>query len=240
MRSRSFANVGRPVWRRLARSGWLVLLASLAVNATAAQQYRSAPKFEGNMIPEPPSQGQPWTAPETKLPKFLVTATAMLFEQGVADSRACEYRMVEIGAGSVVKVRGFVLPERADAPGRFAVCWDGQVYPAVSVGDPVDLGKDMSDLVTSMKRTRENEKSKPYRDAANFGFPGEGRNFFGGAGVDDHSPIKVCMLLRIGRADLAEALFAAGTTWTPEVRARDLTDYGISSRRIGLLRLSGA
>jgi hypothetical protein len=228
MRSPSSANVGRPVWRRLARSGWLALAASLAVIASAAQQYRSAPKFEGKMIPEPPSQGQPWTAPETKLPKFLVTATAMLFEQGVADPRACEYRMVEIGAGSVVKVRGFVLPERADAPGRFAVCWDGQVYPAVSVGDPVDLGKDMSDLVTSMKRTRENEKSKPYRDAANFGFPGEGRNFFGGAGVDDHSPIKVCMLLRIGRADLAEALFAAGTTWTPEVRARDLTDYGIS------------
>ena len=29
-------------------------------------------------------------------------------------------------------------------------------------------------------------------------------------------------------ADLAEALFAAGTNWTPDVRARDLTDYGIS------------
>ena len=39
------------------------------------------------MIPEPPSQGQPWTAPATKLPKFLVSATEILFEQGVADPR---------------------------------------------------------------------------------------------------------------------------------------------------------
>ena len=110
------------------------------------QQYRAAPKFEGKMIPEPPSQGQPWTAPATKLPKFLVTATDILFEQGVADPRGCEYRLVEIGNGSVVKVRGFVLPERADAPGRFVVCWDGLVYPALTVGDPVDLDSDIKDL----------------------------------------------------------------------------------------------
>ena len=35
------------------------------------------------------------------------------------------------------------------------------------------------------------------------------------------------MLLRIGRADLAEALFAGGTSWAPGSGARDLTDYHI-------------
>src|SRR6202000_772338 len=39
---------------------------------------------------------------------------------------------------------------------------------------------------------------------------------------------KVCLLLRLGRADLAETLFAAGTSWTPDVRPPDLTDYHIS------------
>jgi hypothetical protein len=204
------------------------MTASLVVVAAAAQQFRFPPKFEGKMIPEPPSQGQPWTPPETKLPKFLVTATSMLFEQGVADPRGCEYRVVEIGAGSVVTVHGFVLPERADAPGRFVICWDGQIYPALSVGEPVDLGKDVSGLAASIKRTREDGKSKRHYDRTFWGFATDDQRFFRGAGFDDSSPIKLCLLLRLGRADLAEALFAAGTTWMPEARARDLTDYGIS------------
>jgi hypothetical protein len=36
------------------------------------------------------------------------------------------------------------------------------------------------------------------------------------------------MLLRLGRANLAEKLFAAGTRWTPEVARHDLTDYHIT------------
>ena len=65
-------------------------------------------------MPEPPSQGEPWTAPATKLPKFLVSATGILFEQGVADPRGCEYREVEVGGDWIVKAHGFVLPERAE------------------------------------------------------------------------------------------------------------------------------
>ena len=111
-----------------------------------ADPYRKVPRFEGKVIPEPPSQGQPWLAPATKLPKFLVTATGLLFEQGVADPRGCEYRQVEIDDGSIRRARGFVLPERADVPGRFVVCWDGLVYPALTVGEPADLDRDIRDL----------------------------------------------------------------------------------------------
>jgi len=186
------------------------------------------------MIPEPPSQGQPWTAPATKLPKFLVTATGILFEQGVADPRGCEYRQVEIGDGSIRKARGFVLPQRADTPGRFVVCWDGQVYPALTVGDPADLDRDINDLAGNLKRTREAGKSNRFDRGVFWGFPREGQDYYGLAGVDDYSPIKLCLLLRLGRADLAEALFAAGTTWTPEPRARDLTDYQISYLTLAL------
>ena len=42
------------------------------------------------------------------------------------------------------------------------------------------------------------------------------------------SPLRLCLVLRLGRADLAELLFAAGTAWTPEVKGRDLTDYHIN------------
>ena len=229
MRIASLANVGRPAQRRFARSLWLASLASIVSIAPAAQQFRLPPKFEGKMIPESPSQGQPWTAPATKLPNFLVNATGILFEQGVADPRGCEYRVVELANGTDAKAHGFVLPERADVPGRFAVCWDGQVYPALTVGEPIDLGKDIMELAESLKRARETGKSARFSEAPNFGFPGDQGNFFGAAGVDDHSPIKLCLLLRLGRADLAEAAsLPAATAWTPEIRARDLTDYKIS------------
>jgi hypothetical protein len=212
----------------MVRAGWLAALASIAIVPVGAQQFRPAPRFAGTVIPEPPSQGRPWTAPATTLPRFLVSATEILFEQGVADPRGCEYRQVEIANAAVVKGRGFVLPERADAPGRFVVCWDGQVYPALTVGAAADLDRDIHELAAHVKQAREAASSNRFGRGVSWGFPRENQDPYGPAGVDDHSPIKLCLLLRIGRADLAETLFAAGTTWSPGPRTHDLTDYGIS------------
>jgi len=75
---------------------------------------------------------------------------------------------------------------------------------------------------------REAGKSNRFDRDAFWGFPREKQSNYVLSGVDDHLPIKHCLLLRFGRADLAEALVAAGTVWTPVPRARDLTDYGIS------------
>ncbi len=202
--------------------------ASSTVVLFGAQGFRPVPRFEGTTIPEPPSQGQPWTAPATKLPKFLVTATAILFEQGVADPRGCEYREVEVGGDWIVKAHGFVLPERADAPGRFVICWDGLVYPALTVGAPADLDRDVHELAASLKQAHDDAQSNRFNQGFSWSFSRDRRIPFGAVGVNDNSPLKLCLLLRLGRADLAEALFAAGTTWTPDARARDLTDYGIS------------
>ncbi len=82
-------------FRRLASLGCLAL--SLATSLTAQPPHRPAPRFEGSRIPDPPGHDQPWTPPETRLPKFLVTATATLFDQGLADPRGCEYRAIEVG-----------------------------------------------------------------------------------------------------------------------------------------------
>jgi hypothetical protein len=41
-------------------------------------------------------------------------------------------------------------------------------------------------------------------------------------------PLKVCLLLRLGRADLAEMVWTSRTGWTPKKSRLNLTDYGVS------------
>ena len=175
-----------------------LVLPLIVLAGIVAQGPRQVPKFAGKTIPDPPRQKEPWTPPRTQLPRFLVTATSALFEQGMADPRGCEYREVEIVEWRTFRTRAFVLPEKPGESFRFAVSWDGVIGPVSSVGPAADLDADIRALTNAMRR-----------DRANF------------------AP-KLCILLRFGRADLAELLFAAGTTWTPEIRGRDLTDYHIS------------
>ena len=187
------------------------LLALVVLASLGADPDRPAPKFEGKSIPDPPRQKEPWTPPQTKLPRFLVSATAALFDQGMADPRGCEYREVEIGDGTILKTRGFVLPERAGEAGRFVVSWDGVVYPALSVGAAADLDKDVRTLAESMKRDREAAAAKHtnrFGNAGGFTFVysrGGDVGWGGPSGADGRSPLKLCLLLRLGRADLAEA-----------------------------------
>jgi hypothetical protein len=204
--------------------GWLAVLVFAAIVSLGAQESRRAPKFEGKIVPDPPRQGQPWTAPKTKLPKSLVEATGIIFDQGVADPRGCEYRQVSIGGRLIETTHGFVLPERADVPGRFVVCWDGQVHPALDIGIPADLDRDVNGLVTHLKRAGGAGRSRWFGFGLNWGYPRGGKRDNDRGGLDDPSSIKLCLLLRLGRADLAEALFAAGTNWTPERQPRDRTD----------------
>ena len=212
----------------------LLLLVALTLQAGPfAEERRPAPRFDGRSIPDPPQQKEPWTPPQTKLPRFLVSATTALFEQGMADPRGCEYRDVEVGESHIIKTRGFVLPRERSSAGRFVVSWDGVVYPRSPSAPLADLKKDIRALAESMKRDRAGRRDQgdePRR---------RGRRVHrlaavpSGGGMDPRavetrSALKLCLLLRLGRADLAEALFAAGTNWTPEVRGRDLTDYHIN------------
>ncbi len=203
-----------------------LLLAYLAAAPDAAGQARRAPRFVGKAVPEPPTQGKPWTAPATKLPKFLVTATRLLFEQGLYDPRGCEYRTLEVGDGGIVKTHAFLLPDGGGTAVRLAICWDGLVRPAWSVGGPADLDADMKSLAAELKKTRESGARQSDGTIAWSFRVGDDDDHF--VNIDDHAPIKLCLLLRLGRADLAEALFASGTTWTPRSGGRDLTDYKIN------------
>jgi DnaJ domain len=110
------AKLRRPARKCPVGSSRLAPLASIMVVTLGAQPLRPAPSFDRKASPEAPSQGQVGIAPATKLPKFLVTATGILFEQVAADPRQCECLAVQVGSGSIMKVRGFVLPKRADTP----------------------------------------------------------------------------------------------------------------------------
>ena len=207
------------------------------VPASAAQPKPSPPssRFTGTSIPDPPRQREPWTPPETKLPRFLVTATAALFEAGMADPRGCAYSDIEVRGTSLIKTRGFVLPETPGEAGRFAVDWDGIVYPVSSVGALADLEADVRSVTEAMTKARREAETPGARPSGlSGGFQASnwpGNLLFGPSGptaVDNRCPLKLCVLLRLGRADLAEQLFAAGTPWTSEVARGDLTDYHIS------------
>jgi hypothetical protein len=203
----------------------------LALACVSAGQDRPALKFAGKSIPDTPRQKEPWTPPDTKLPRFLVAATAALFEAGMADPRGCEYREVEINNGRAARIRGFVLPNRDGKSHRFVVSLDGVIEPALTVGSAADVETDVrrkSDAIRPLGRA--------VAAAPNRSGDGRRRNTaFARGDLYDWGPpenaaptaLSVCLLLRLGGADLAEYLFAAGTTWTPEVRGRDLTDYGI-------------
>ncbi|WZP00160.1 hypothetical protein EP7_001779 [Isosphaeraceae bacterium EP7] len=212
----------------------LAILVFALVAATAAGEEQTLRRVKEG-VAEPPGQHRPWAAPATKLPEFLLDATAHLFEEGVSDPRGCEYRQVgisrdQVERGLIATARGFVLPERVDLPGHFFVGWDGLVHRAVSVGPPIDLDADIRALAESLTMRKKGPESRrpPWLpERPGWSLPTEEGASYSYSGVDDSSPIKLCMLLRLGRSDLAEALLAAGTTWRPGDAAGDRADYGV-------------
>lgn len=115
----------------------------------------------------------------------------------MADPRSCDYREIEIGTGDVwqgdggvVKVHGWVLPGMSAE--KFAVCWNGMVYPVISVGTNANLETDVAMLVTN--------RMTSWREALPEALIASEKWSVG---------IKGCFLLRLGRPDLAEQLWLA-------------------------------
>jgi hypothetical protein len=198
--------------------GFLVLIASMA--ALGADEKGQEGRPWGKVVPDPPEQGQAWNPPATKLPKELIDLTVTIYGMGVADPRGCVYREIELEYGGLGQViRGFVLPRQPENAGRFAIGWDGQLYRVGRVGERADLDRDIKEQAENFTR---------YDLMNGWSFMPTEQNEFGISGVDDRSPIKLCLLLRLGRADLAEALYASGTSWTPKDPSRDVADPPIT------------
>ncbi|MCC2671076.1 MAG: hypothetical protein K0Q72_3547, partial [Armatimonadetes bacterium] len=187
---------------RAVLAGMLLVVLSTGVRVGAG----AAPTW-----PEPPRQRSPWTPPATSLPPALLAATATLFEQGLADPRGCEYRAIEVMAGSStngsaqpLRTHGWVLPATGAGP-RFAVCWDGLVYPALSVGAAADLRADVTTGVERIDREKKGGLGTGYRHwsmgAAN------------GLASDSANPLQMCLLLRLGEERLAQRVWSV---WQPQ------------------------
>ena len=143
--------------------------------------------------PSPPAQATAWITPSTSLPEEVVRAMAVLFDQGMADPRGCEYREVEIALDHPLKTHAWVLPASA-GQARYAVGWNGLVYPVTGVGAPADLAKD---LAVSVVKWRFRAGVEPVGESY-------------ALSTESVLRIKVALLLRLGEVALAEKFWREG------------------------------
>ena len=193
-----------------------IVAQGLAIDLADSQEPEPIPKFTGEAIPAPPAQSEPWTPPEApaEFADFIDAAT-QAFADGLADPRGCEYRVIKLvsgscwGRGAIAETRGWVLPPdaAAEAEQRFAVAWNGLVYPLVEVGEPANLAADIEAIVESHET--------PWNG---FGLSGdnEWRVVLPGS-----RPVSACLLLRLGETEAA----LASIKWQTAERNADWNSY---------------
>jgi hypothetical protein len=194
----------------------LVLMAITGLAWESSASAQDSTNSNSTIPPVPPEQARPWTPPPTKLPPVVVSAITELFNDGLADPRGCEYREIAIGWNEphlvtigherdLMKVHGWVLPETGKQ--RYAIGWNGVIYPVASVGAPVDLRKEFS-ATSPDGRFRGNGNGWPMSDS-------------GSLMVESALPIKTAFLLRLGHADLAEKDWNEGYAGEDDMKVKD-------------------
>lgn len=186
----------------------LVVIAAWASTVAAAEK-ADIPLFAGNELPSPPAQTKPWTQSAPDLPPKLLSATALLFGQGLGDPRGCEYREIRLiavdfgGDLKVLKTNGWVLPQVQPTNGqRFAVAWNGLIYPVISIGTPADVKADVTAAVSAY----EDPRAKVAR-SWNIGQTDEPETRT--VSSETLLPIRAALLLRLGETDLAAKVWKA-------------------------------
>lgn len=93
------------------------------------------------------------------LPPDVVSSANFLFDVvGLPDPRGCEYRDFESqikgpGYTNAIEARGWIIPARQDQKERFAIGWNGGIYPVTKMGPKADLKEDVQALLRIEKRT---------------------------------------------------------------------------------------
>ncbi len=148
-----------------------------------------------------------WQPPTNSALPEVVSAAKSLFEQGLADPRGCDYREIEIhtgdvwrGDGGVVRTHGWLIPQSPTNQSRYAVCWNGLVYPVVAVGGQIDLRADMENLI----RTAPTNRLTRRMDLYSYAVPERMS-----VAADSVLPIKACLLLRLGEVELSTRFWDA-------------------------------
>ncbi len=171
------------------------LVCFIAVSLFAFGEARAA-------LPLPPNQRTPWKPPSTTtIPDYVIKVADQLFNAGFADPRGGVYRKVEVFSHHfdqrITQTHAWVFP------GDFAVCWNGMVYRVKTAGDAADLEADVQAIVAT----------KPWggRMLASIR-TGDGSDpaaFWANMQTQPIVPSSIALLLRLGRADLAEKLWVA-------------------------------
>lgn len=151
---------------------------------------------------------------QTGLPENIVTATDFLCESGLADPRNGEYREIEITTATVwgnsgpTKTHGWVLPSGSE-PGtpRVAIAWNGQVYPVLAIGEKVSLADDIKQLLNQDEELR--RKFKLTSPTAGFSRPAYAIPESQAVSTQELTPLKMCLLLRVGERELAAQVWNA-------------------------------
>ncbi|MCL4788070.1 MAG: hypothetical protein KJ070_14960 [Verrucomicrobia bacterium] len=166
-------------------------------------------------LPAPPQQNADWLAP-ADAPSNIVSAAKTLFAQGFPDPRGCEYREIEIvtsgvwdGRTNATATRGWVLPEATGEP-RFAIAWNGLIYPVVKLGDAADLRAEIEGR----------ESGRGTNFVLYSGIPdraiGESRSVF----LASASSTRVLLLLRLGETSTALKSFMPSHAFESRVVSR--------------------
>ena len=172
---------------------------SSAVNAPVVQSPATQPSAVPSVAvdtPAPPQQNAPWAHENDAFSVIVAT----LFEQGLADPRGLEYREIEIpisspwdGGGAPFKTHGWILPVESGKKERFAIAWNGLIYPVVKVGAPADARKDWTP-----------DAPRPRDDFSDFHQTSESTS----VSYLVASDLKMAMLLRLGETATVKRLRA--------------------------------
>ena len=171
------------------------------------------PSFSGTAIPAPPGSQAPWTPPNE--PKLQADLTGLFFGLGMADPRGCEYRQIKVMTGSVwgnmsggewttdgtaMQTHGWVLPAESGTGQRFAVCWNGWVYPVLAVGDQCSVDADVQRQLQPLNKGKDQQESWWYMDAVSDEYA---------LSFETLLPVKALLLMRLGKPEVAAALWDA-------------------------------
>ncbi len=207
------------------RSPWI--FAGAVAGLTIAAAWAGAQRLDeaarppaarpGALLPRPPRQDEPWTPPESGFPAWAVDAARALFEQGLADPRGCAYREVVLAGGTwpfrddaapQPPTHAWVLPFDATGGRRYAVGWNGLVYPVTRLGPAADVDADVQALIRPPAAAGK-PPTWPRLDSWAMRFGGAQHHLVT-ASESGLEPTKAILLLRLGRGDLAAAIWTTG------------------------------
>jgi hypothetical protein len=130
-----------------------------ALLASATRVEHTAP------FPTPPMQGQPWDPPPGTSPELTAWIRFQLGELGMPDPRGCELRWVVLtvgrdGGGAVeVVTTAYVLPRANETEPAFAIAWNGMLYQAAAVGEPITLDDALAQTTPALAGVRSSVES---------------------------------------------------------------------------------